>query len=184
MTEKSGGAGGADRPADEEIAEAVDSAADDLQGPDLTKPDLTKEPAGVTDDPDAAAAAEAVEEAEDEDAEDAEAAEARPVTASARATAGSARAAARRSGVRSGVTERKSAPTRSREAATTQKVGLLSKFGRFVREVVSELRKTIWPARSEMVTYTIVVIVFVVFMIALVAGLDLLFAQGVLAIFG
>jgi len=35
-----------------------------------------------------------------------------------------------------------------------------------------------------MVTYTIVVIVFVSFMVAFVAVLDLLFARGVLAVFG
>lgn len=106
-----------------------------------------------------------------------------PVTAG-RATAGSARAAARRSGVRAGVTERKGAPTRSREAAQTEKVGLFGFLGRYVREVVAELRKVIWPARNQMVTYTLVVILFVSFMVALVAGLDVLFAEGVLAVFG
>ncbi len=35
-----------------------------------------------------------------------------------------------------------------------------------------------------MITYTVVVIVFVVFMVALVAGLDVLFAKGVLTVFG
>jgi len=49
---------------------------------------------------------------------------------------------------------------------------------------VAELRKVIWPNRNQMVTYTIVVIVFVSFMVALVAVLDLLFARGVLAVFG
>jgi preprotein translocase subunit SecE len=50
--------------------------------------------------------------------------------------------------------------------------------------VVAELRKVIWPGRRELITYTTVVIVFVAFIVALVAGLDLLFAQGVLAVFG
>ena len=54
----------------------------------------------------------------------------------------------------------------------------------FYRQVVAELRKVIWPNRNQMVTYTIVVIVFVSFMVALVAVLDLLFARGVLAVFG
>ena len=44
---------------------------------------------------------------------------------------------------------------------------------RFLREVVAELRKVIWPGRKELITYTAVVIVFVAFMVALVAGLDL-----------
>ncbi len=54
----------------------------------------------------------------------------------------------------------------------------------FYRQVVAELRKVIWPGRRELITYTTVVIVFVAFIVALVAGLDLLFAQGVLAVFG
>jgi preprotein translocase subunit SecE len=54
----------------------------------------------------------------------------------------------------------------------------------FVRQVVAELRKVIWPGRRELITYTTVVIVFVAFIVALVAGLDLLFAKGVIAVFG
>ncbi len=50
--------------------------------------------------------------------------------------------------------------------------------------MVAELRKVIWPTRNQMVTYTIVVIAFVVFMVALVGVLDLLFAKGVFAVFG
>jgi len=56
--------------------------------------------------------------------------------------------------------------------------------GRFLREVIAELGKVIWPGRKELITYSIVVIVFVAFMVALVAGLDILFAQGVLYVFG
>ena len=58
------------------------------------------------------------------------------------------------------------------------------KLVRFLREVVSELRKVIWPSRKQLVTYTIVVLVFVSFMVALVALLDFVFAQGVLFLFG
>ena len=79
----------------------------------------------------------------------------------------------------------KGTATPKRAAATqTKKPNIFARFGRFLREVVAELRKVIWPSRKQMVTYTIVVIVFVVFMVALVAGLDVLFAKGVLAVFG
>ncbi len=64
------------------------------------------------------------------------------------------------------------------------RVSLPSRLIRFLREVVSELRKVIWPSRKQLVTYTIVVLVFVSFMVALVALLDLVFAQGVLFLFG
>ena len=98
--------------------------------------------------------------------------------------AGSARAAARRSGVRSGSTPVKGVATRPRDVGRDKRVGLLARLQRFLREVVAELRKVIWPARNQMITYTIVVIVFVVIMVALTAGLDVLFAKGVLTIFG
>lgn len=98
------------------------------------------------------------------------------------ATAGSARAAARRGAV-SGTTEAKGRPTRARDAEV-EKLGFFARIGRFLKEVIAELRKVIWPARNQMVTYTIVVIVFVVFMVAFVSGLDVLFARLMLAVFG
>jgi preprotein translocase subunit SecE len=61
---------------------------------------------------------------------------------------------------------------------------LPSRFVRFLREVVAELRKVIWPTRSQLVTYTLVVLVFVSFMVALVSLLDFLFGRGVLFLFG
>jgi preprotein translocase subunit SecE len=62
--------------------------------------------------------------------------------------------------------------------------GLFGRIGGFFREVVSELRKVIWPTRKELLTYTGVVITFVVIMTAIVVGLDFVFAKGVLWTFG
>ncbi|GEL16305.1 preprotein translocase subunit SecE [Pseudonocardia asaccharolytica] len=64
------------------------------------------------------------------------------------------------------------------------KGSLPNRIMRFLREVVAELRKVIWPTRREMVTYTIVVLIFVSFMVALVALMDFVFGQGVLFLFG
>jgi preprotein translocase subunit SecE len=66
----------------------------------------------------------------------------------------------------------------------TEKVGIFGRVGRFVLEVIAELRKVIWPTRKELVTYTSVVIVFVLVTIAYVSVLDFGFAKGVLAVFG
>ena len=55
---------------------------------------------------------------------------------------------------------------------------------RFLREVVAELRKVIWPTRKQMVTYTAVVLVFLAVMVAVIAGLDLGIGKGVFAVFG
>ena len=74
--------------------------------------------------------------------------------------------------------------TAVRDGGRSGKGSLPSRFVRFLREVVAELRKVIWPTRNQMVTYTIVVLVFVSFMVALVVVLDYLFARGVLAVFG
>jgi preprotein translocase subunit SecE len=46
------------------------------------------------------------------------------------------------------------------------------------------MRKVLWPSRTELVTYAIVVIVFVVLMVAIVAGLDFGFTKLVLGLFG
>jgi len=54
----------------------------------------------------------------------------------------------------------------------------------FFREVISELRKVIWPTRNDLLTYTAVVVVFVAIMMTLVGLLDVGYAKGVLYIFG
>jgi preprotein translocase subunit SecE len=54
----------------------------------------------------------------------------------------------------------------------------------FVRQVVGELRKVIWPTRTELVRYTVVSLVFVLVMVALVFGLDWALQKGVFALFG
>lgn len=61
---------------------------------------------------------------------------------------------------------------------------IFARLVNFVREVVAELRKVIWPTRKELTTYTVVVVVFVIVMLTIVGGLDYLFAKGVLWAFG
>ncbi|HTI21784.1 MAG TPA: preprotein translocase subunit SecE [Kutzneria sp.] len=61
---------------------------------------------------------------------------------------------------------------------------VFKRLARFLREVVAELRKVIWPTRKNLLTYTIVVLVFVAVMVALVFGLDYAFFQGVAFLFG
>lgn len=76
------------------------------------------------------------------------------------------------------------APKATTKAAVGTRRGPFARLGRFFREVVAELSKVIWPSRKELVTYTVVVVVFVTIMVTLVSGLDLLFAKGVLLVFG
>ncbi|MGY2064697.1 preprotein translocase subunit SecE [Blastococcus sp. SYSU DS0619] len=160
---------------------------------ELTDEQLDREAPGVDD-------ASALEAAEDEIAGEAQADEDKVVAGSGdrrgrrrgritadgdeddEAAAGTGRAA--RSATASG---RDGAGTRSRAAAERARAEEMKprrSLARFLREVVAELRKVIWPGRRELITYTTVVIIFVAFVVALVAGLDLLFAQGVIAVFG
>ena len=60
---------------------------------------------------------------------------------------------------------------------------IFARFFRFIREVVGELRKVIWPTRKQQLTYTIVVLVFLTVVVAFVSGLDLGFAKLVFWIF-
>jgi preprotein translocase subunit SecE len=64
------------------------------------------------------------------------------------------------------------------------KKGPLARLALFYRQIVAELRKVVWPTRSELITYTSVVIVFVVVIIALVTVIDWGFNKGVSYVFG
>jgi preprotein translocase subunit SecE len=79
--------------------------------------------------------------------------------------------------------EHKGRPTPVRDRKESRP-GLFARLFRFLKEVVAELRKVIWPTRKQMITYTAVVLVFVAFMVAVIAGLDLALTKGVLALFG
>jgi preprotein translocase subunit SecE len=61
---------------------------------------------------------------------------------------------------------------------------VFSRLALFIRQVVAELRKVIWPTRKELIAYTTVVIVFVVVMAGIIAAMDYVFTKGVLLVFG
>jgi preprotein translocase subunit SecE len=54
----------------------------------------------------------------------------------------------------------------------------------YLKQVVAELRKVIWPNRKQMMTYTSVVLAFLVFMVTLIGLVDLGLAKLVLEVFG
>jgi preprotein translocase subunit SecE len=53
----------------------------------------------------------------------------------------------------------------------------------FYRQVVAELRKVVYPTQEQLITYFIVVMVFVIFMMTLVSLLDLGFGKLAFAVF-
>lgn len=79
------------------------------------------------------------------------------------------------------------APDSKKKGRKGGKRGKKGPFGRlalFYRQIVAELRKVVWPTRSQLTTYTSVVIVFVVIMIGLVTVIDYGFNQAVKYVFG
>jgi preprotein translocase subunit SecE len=61
---------------------------------------------------------------------------------------------------------------------------LPARISLFYRQVIAELRKVIWPTRKELMTYTSVVIVFVLIVIAYVTVLDYGFSKAMFGVFG
>ena len=59
-----------------------------------------------------------------------------------------------------------------------------ARIPQFYRQVVSELRRVVWPTRKQVSTYTTVVMVFVTFMIAVISIFDLGLTRVIFWIFG
>jgi preprotein translocase subunit SecE len=54
----------------------------------------------------------------------------------------------------------------------------------FITQVRDELRKVVWPTRKELVVYTTVATIFILIMVGIVTGLDVVFTRLVIALFG
>ncbi|MBN9605267.1 MAG: preprotein translocase subunit SecE [Actinomycetales bacterium] len=54
--------------------------------------------------------------------------------------------------------------------------GPFARIALFLRQVVGELRKLVLPTRRELLSYTVVVLVFVAIMMGIVYGLDTVFS--------
>jgi len=71
-----------------------------------------------------------------------------------------------------------------KKKSSVEREGIFARFAKFLRQVVAELRKVIWPTRSELINYASVVLVFVVIMAAILAAYDFAFARAVFFVFG
>lgn len=67
--------------------------------------------------------------------------------------------------------ERSSRPVRLEKKRTPPR--------QFVKEVRNELKKVAWPSRREVATYTVVVLVSVLFVTTIVFGLDFVFNEAI-----
>jgi preprotein translocase subunit SecE len=75
-------------------------------------------------------------------------------------------------------------PERPERVSSERRPSRLRRVITFYKQVVAELRKVIWPTRRELLTYTSVVLVFVIFMVVIISIYDFAFSQGVLKVFG
>mgnify|MGYP000093000517 FL=1 len=67
---------------------------------------------------------------------------------------------------------------------TEDKLGIFARVGLYYRQVLSELKKVVWPTRNMLTTYTAVVLVFVTFIIAVVSVIDFVLTKVVFWVFG
>lgn len=54
----------------------------------------------------------------------------------------------------------------------------------FIREVRGELARVAWPTRPEVITYSTVVLITVIFFMLLIAGIDFVALKGILFLIG
>ncbi|NDB07740.1 MAG: preprotein translocase subunit SecE [Actinobacteria bacterium] len=59
------------------------------------------------------------------------------------------------------------------EEISHEEKNFFARIPTFYRQVISELRRVVWPTRKQVSTYTTVVMVFVTFMIAIISVFDL-----------
>lgn len=69
-------------------------------------------------------------------------------------------------------------------APRAKKLNFFQRIALFIRQVFAELRKVVTPTRQELVKFTAVVLGFVIVMMAIVYGLDLLFTWVTQVVFG
>ena len=62
--------------------------------------------------------------------------------------------------------------------------GPFARLSLFIKQVFAELRKVVTPTRKELLSYTGVVLVFVIIMMAIVSAFDWVFGLVVLYVFG
>lgn len=72
---------------------------------------------------------------------------------------------------------------RAKEDSASRR-NLFSRIALFLRQVMQELRKVVTPTRKELLSYTGVVLVFVIIMMLLVSGMDWVFGWVVVVVFG
>ena len=72
----------------------------------------------------------------------------------------------------------------SKKSSKDARKGVFARIALFVRQVVAELKKVVRPTRSELITYTSVVLVFVAVVMAFVTVIDIAIGKLTFWVFG
>jgi len=177
--------------ADTEVPRGEDLADEDLKNPEpfeLAEDDEELESTDEDEDDSILSMFEGIPDEEDEEKlaeaeeEAAEMASSRPVR---KRTPKDAEAAENEAAPTSATsTAKKNRPTRTRAQATQSDAPKKTGPAQFTGQVVQELKKVSWPTSANLMQYFVVVLIFVVFMIAFIGLLDLLFGWSMLKLFG
>jgi preprotein translocase subunit SecE len=80
--------------------------------------------------------------------------------------------------------EAKAKKKKAKKATKEERRNPIAYVINYLREVIGELRKVIWPNRKQMATYTTVVLVFMAVLVTMISLVDLGVARLVLLVFG
>ena len=78
---------------------------------------------------------------------------------------------------------KKATPQAPKPAGSDARLGPIKWLQRYIREVMAEFRKVTFPSRDEVRSYSIIVFVFLVLMIAMIGLLDFGLSHLVLKVF-
>jgi len=151
--------------ADKEEVEPEASSAE-LSGANPTSAELTSSPTGMNGN-----------EAKEDTSNDSQSGK---VLEPAGVAAATSSASAKTAGTRRPTRAPKGAPTNKRDQRVKRERTTPLKF---VRQSIGELRKVIYPTGPQLINYFVVVLVFVLFVIAIVSLLDLAFGWAIFKIF-
>ncbi|GAA2179397.1 hypothetical protein GCM10009785_05910 [Brooklawnia cerclae] len=172
----SGSRGGEDRRDGVSDSEATESLTPD--GEALARGDLADPPVDVVDQVDDQTAEELTETGDDDETADEEQLD--DATEEAREAASSVPKPVRRNQTVAPVRKTKPTPKRDDAPAKRKRTTPVA----FTKQSVGELKKVVWPSASTVRQYFLVVLVFVLFIMGIVAGLDALFGWLLLKALG
>ncbi|OZG66627.1 preprotein translocase subunit SecE [Bifidobacterium hapali] len=70
------------------------------------------------------------------------------------------------------------------KAVSAKKPNIFMRIGLFIKQIIDELRKVVTPTAKELFFWSLAVFIFVLFLMALVTGMDFGLSKLVLWIFG